>query len=189
MTKILFFVTHRLSEGRAAPLFVPPAAFSRMDQPQEYQYRRDTAGQKTVTGTPLNIIGRTRQRRTLHAIFVNYDVEKVPAKPSDVALNQVQQGCSAQWCSHHLCLTLFFSSKSSLSRATRETVWPKPSRGSQCGPRLGSTALSTSPWTGSRYLLAKLFKFFLSLYCDTVLKIYRGKGRAAILFPFLYFGS
>merc|ERR1719300_12040 len=79
-----------LSEGRAAPLFVPPAAFSRMDQPQEYQYQRDTAGQKTVTGTPLNIIGRTRQRRTLHAIFVNYDVEKVPAKPSDVALNQLK---------------------------------------------------------------------------------------------------
>ena len=54
-----------------------------------WQYRRDTAGQKTVTGTPLNIIGRTRQRRTLHAIFVNYDVENVPTKPSDVALNQV----------------------------------------------------------------------------------------------------
>merc|ERR1719295_330580 len=79
-----------VTEGRQAPLFVPPAAFSRMDQPQEYQYRRDTAGQKTVTGTPLNIIGRTRQRRTLHAIFVNYDVEKVPAKPSDVALNQLK---------------------------------------------------------------------------------------------------
>merc|ERR1719391_1574985 len=78
------------TEGRQAPLFVPPAAFSRMDQPQEYQYRRDTAGQKTVTGTPLNIIGRTRQRRTLHAIFVNYDVENVPTKPSDVALNQLK---------------------------------------------------------------------------------------------------
>merc|ERR1719295_2231351 len=79
-----------VTEGRQAPLFVPPAAFSRMDQPQEYQYRRDTAGQKTVTGTPLNIIGRTRQRRTLHAIFVNYDVENVPTKPSDVALNQLK---------------------------------------------------------------------------------------------------
>ena len=26
-----------VTEGRQAPLFVPPAAFSRMDQPQEYQ--------------------------------------------------------------------------------------------------------------------------------------------------------
>jgi len=75
-----------------APLFIPPAAFSRMDQPQDYHYRKDTSGTalRTATGTPLNIIGRTRQRRTLHAVFVNYDIDKVPEKPSEVAVNQLK---------------------------------------------------------------------------------------------------
>merc|ERR550519_621037 len=51
-----------------APLFIPPAAFSRMDLPQDYQYRREAsaASDKAVT-TPHNIIGRTRQRRSHHA--------------------------------------------------------------------------------------------------------------------------
>ena len=69
-----------------APLFIPPAAFSRMDVPQDYQFRRETAG----PATPANIIGRTRQRRSHHAIFVTYHVEKVPDKPRDVALNQIK---------------------------------------------------------------------------------------------------
>ena len=70
----------------AAPLFIPPAAFSRMDLPQDYQFRRETAG----PATPANIIGRTRQRRSHHAIFVTYHVERVPDKPRDVALNQIK---------------------------------------------------------------------------------------------------
>jgi len=77
--------------GQPAPLFIPPAAFSRMDVPQEYQYRRETtaASEKSVA-TPHNIIGRTRQRRSHHAIFVTYDVDQIPTKPRDVALNQLK---------------------------------------------------------------------------------------------------
>merc|ERR1712142_691752 len=73
-----------------APLFTPPAAFSRMDLPQDYQFRRETSASTSSTETPHNIIGRTRQRRSHHAIFVTYDVEKVPEKPRDVALNQIK---------------------------------------------------------------------------------------------------
>ena len=53
---------------------------------QDYQFRRETAG----PSTPANIIGRTRQRRSHHAIFVTYHVDKVPDKPRDVALNQIK---------------------------------------------------------------------------------------------------
>jgi len=72
------------------PLFTPPATFSRMDLPQDYQFRREAAASSTGPETPHNIIGRTRQRRSHHAIFVTYDVEKVPDKPRDVALNQIK---------------------------------------------------------------------------------------------------
>ena len=75
-------------EASRSPLFLPPAAFSRMDVPQDYQYRRDAASDKS--NSPYNIIGRTRQRRSHHAIFVTYDVEKVPDQPRDVALNQLK---------------------------------------------------------------------------------------------------
>ena len=47
---------------QSAPLFIPPAAFSRMDLPQDYQFRRETAG----PATPSNIIGRTRQIGRAH---------------------------------------------------------------------------------------------------------------------------
>ena len=77
-----------LEDKRASPLFLPPAAFSRMDVPQDYQYRRDAASDKS--NSPYNIIGRTRQRRSHHAIFVTYDVEKVPDQPREVALNQLK---------------------------------------------------------------------------------------------------
>ena len=76
-------------EGKeTSPLFLPPAAFSRMDVPQDYQYRRDAASDKS--NSPYNIIGRTRQRRSHHAIFVTYDVDKVPDQPRDVALHQMK---------------------------------------------------------------------------------------------------
>ena len=51
-----------------------------------FDIRRETSG----PSTPANIIGRTRQRRSHHAIFVTYHVEKVPDKPRDVALNQIK---------------------------------------------------------------------------------------------------
>ena len=74
----------------ASPLFLPPAAFSRMDCPQDYQYRRETSNDKATLGTPYNIIGRTRQRRSHHAIFVTFDVDKVPDKAREVAVNQLK---------------------------------------------------------------------------------------------------
>ena len=79
-------------ENGSAPLFLPPAAFTRMDQPQDYHYRKDTSTQaiKSNLSVPQTIIGRTRQRRTLHAVFVNYENPKVPERPSDVALHQLK---------------------------------------------------------------------------------------------------
>ena len=80
------------SENSSAPLFLPPAAFTRMDQPQDYHYRKDTSTQaiKSNLSVPQTIIGRTRQRRTLHAVFVNYENPKVPERPSEVALHQLK---------------------------------------------------------------------------------------------------
>ncbi len=43
-----------------------------------------------MDGAPSNIIGRTRQRRSIHAIFVTYDVDKVPDRPREFALNQIK---------------------------------------------------------------------------------------------------
>ncbi|XP_023324634.1 general transcription factor 3C polypeptide 5 [Eurytemora carolleeae] len=74
---------------KEAPLFIPPAVFSRMDAPQDYQFRREASAEKS-SGTPHNIIGRTRQRRSHHAIFVTYDVEKVPENPRDIAISQMK---------------------------------------------------------------------------------------------------
>ena len=76
----------------SAPLFLPPAAYTRMDQPQDYHYRKDTSTQaiKSNLSVPQTIIGRTRQRRTLHAVFVNYETPKVPERPSEVALHQLK---------------------------------------------------------------------------------------------------
>jgi len=72
------------------PLFLPPAVFSRMDLPQEYQFRREASAEKSGGSMPQNIIGRTRQRRSHHAIFVTYDVDKVPDGPRDIAINHMK---------------------------------------------------------------------------------------------------
>jgi len=72
-----------------APLFLPPAVFSRMDVPQDYQFRREASSEKSGS-MPQNIIGRTRQRRSHHAIFVTYDVDKVPDGPRDIAINHMK---------------------------------------------------------------------------------------------------
>ena len=55
----------------------------------DFQFRREASTEK-ADGAPSNIIGRTRQRRSLHAIFVTYDVEKVPDRPREFALNQIK---------------------------------------------------------------------------------------------------
>lgn len=67
-----------------ATLFLPPAVFSRMDSMQMYLYRKEPTDQTKTT--PANIIGRTRRRRSGHAIFVTYDIPKTPAKPREIAL-------------------------------------------------------------------------------------------------------
>ncbi|KAJ9599307.1 hypothetical protein L9F63_010221 [Diploptera punctata] len=66
-----------------APYFLPPATFSRMDTMQQYLYRKETADDNT---TPPNIIGRTRRRRSGHAVFVTFDVPEIPKKPRPIAL-------------------------------------------------------------------------------------------------------
>ncbi|XP_075213058.1 general transcription factor IIIC subunit l(2)37Cd [Lycorma delicatula] len=63
-----------------APPFLPPAAFSRMDSVQLYLYRKESKDSKT-DHTPANIIGRTRCRRSAHAVFVTFDVPAAPTKP------------------------------------------------------------------------------------------------------------
>ena len=57
---------------------------------KDYQYRREASAEKTAASTPHNIIGRTRQRRSHHAIFVTFDVDKVPDGPRDIALSHMK---------------------------------------------------------------------------------------------------
>ena len=45
---------------------------------------------KAALGTPYNIIGRTRQRRSHHAIFVTFDVAEIPPRPRKVAEDQLR---------------------------------------------------------------------------------------------------
>ncbi|KAK3921071.1 General transcription factor 3C polypeptide 5 [Frankliniella fusca] len=72
---------------KPAIYFLPPAAFSRMDNVQGYMYRKDAPSEATV---PDNIIGRTRTRRSIHAVFVTFEVPEVPTKPRDLALKLLQ---------------------------------------------------------------------------------------------------
>lgn len=55
--------------------------------PQGYMYRKDAPAEATV---PHNIIGRTRRRRSIHAIFVNFDVPEVPKRAREMALKLLQ---------------------------------------------------------------------------------------------------
>ncbi|XP_069699295.1 general transcription factor 3C polypeptide 5 isoform X2 [Periplaneta americana] len=66
----------------SAPYFLPPATFSRMDTMQQYLYRKETGD----SNTPPHIIGRTRRRRSGHAIFVTFDIPDVPKKARSIAL-------------------------------------------------------------------------------------------------------
>ncbi|XP_067002330.2 general transcription factor 3C polypeptide 5 [Anabrus simplex] len=67
-----------------ANLFLPPAVFSRMDSMQTYLYRKEA--NEDNPNIPPNIIGRTRRRRSGHAVFVTFDISKIPDKPRDVAI-------------------------------------------------------------------------------------------------------
>jgi hypothetical protein len=50
---------------------------------QQYLYRKET-GEDTTT--PPNIIGRTRRRRSGHAVFVTFDIPDTPKKPRAIAM-------------------------------------------------------------------------------------------------------
>ena len=80
--------TQASAENRA--LFLPPTAFSRMDTPQDYQFRKEIRAEKAEKDMPDHIIGRTRQRRSLYNMFLTYDAEKIPDGPQDQALLQVK---------------------------------------------------------------------------------------------------
>uniref|UniRef100_A0A1B6DG43 General transcription factor 3C polypeptide 5 n=2 Tax=Clastoptera arizonana TaxID=38151 RepID=A0A1B6DG43_9HEMI len=67
-----------------AEYFLPPATFSRMDSMQNYQYRSENTDSKDPA-TPY-IIGRTRRRRSGHAMFVSFNVDSVPSKPREIVL-------------------------------------------------------------------------------------------------------
>lgn len=114
-----------------APLFLPPAAFTRMDQPQDYHYRKDTSSQaiKSNLSVPQTIIGRTRQRRTLHAVFVNYESglhsKAIGSFGKEVWwFTQGQEGSSYRtksvqrvFCGKEICPT-------DNADEVKETVWP-----------------------------------------------------------------
>lgn len=75
--------------SQSAPLYLPPAAFTRMDTPQDYRYRRE-ANCDTKSKVPQNIICRTRQRRTHFAIFHSFKDDEVPKEPLPGAMSQIR---------------------------------------------------------------------------------------------------
>ncbi|XP_069972340.1 general transcription factor 3C polypeptide 5 [Penaeus vannamei] len=75
--------------NQPAPLFLPPAAFTRMDAPQDYRYRRE-ANSDSKSRVPQNIICRTRQRRTHFAIFHSFKDDEVPKDPLPGAMSQIR---------------------------------------------------------------------------------------------------
>ena len=62
---------------------------SRTDTVQDYHFRKEVRDIKTSKDLPENIIGRTRQRRSLHNFFLTFDAEKVPDKPNEAAIEQL----------------------------------------------------------------------------------------------------
>ena len=73
-----------------------------MDQPQDYHYRREASGEKGLSSSSSStaaataqhrhhdIIGRTRQRRSHHAVFVTFDVDRTPDRPREIAVSQLK---------------------------------------------------------------------------------------------------
>ena len=64
-------------------------SFSRTDTVQDYHFRKEVRDVKTSKDLPDNIIGRTRQRRSLYNCFLTFDAEKVPEKPNEAAREQL----------------------------------------------------------------------------------------------------
>ncbi|XP_053655427.2 general transcription factor 3C polypeptide 5 [Cherax quadricarinatus] len=75
--------------NQPAPLYLPPAAFTRMDTPQDYRYRRE-GNTESKSKIPQNIISRTRQRRTHFALFHSFKDEEVPRNPLPGAMSQIR---------------------------------------------------------------------------------------------------
>lgn len=69
-----------------ASYFLPPAAFSRIDTQSlnSYMFRRDA--KEGSDNAPGSLIGRTRKRRSGHAIFVSFNIPKIPTKPREKAI-------------------------------------------------------------------------------------------------------
>ena len=65
-------------------------AFSRTDTVQDYHFRKEIRDSKAAGELPDNMIGRTRQRRSLHNFFLTFDTEKVPEKPHEMAKEQLK---------------------------------------------------------------------------------------------------
>ncbi|KAM4532968.1 general transcription factor 3C polypeptide 5 isoform 1-T1 [Fundulus diaphanus] len=80
------------------PYFLPPAIFSRLDNPVDYFYRPDVI-QKLTAALPSpgskNFIGLNRARRPHNAIFVSFTDPTVP--------DQCQEAARVNW--DRLCLT------------------------------------------------------------------------------------
>ncbi|BES89302.1 RNA polymerase III transcription factor (TF)IIIC subunit [Nesidiocoris tenuis] len=69
-----------------AEYFLPPAVFCRIDSQSlnTYMYRKDN--KDTHDDSEESLIGRTRKRRSGHAIFISFDVGLIPSKPREKAI-------------------------------------------------------------------------------------------------------
>ena len=72
------------TNSESTPVFLPPLAFSRTDQPQDYFFRKEVRDKKITL--PDHIIGRNREKRSNFNVFVTFNSENVPTKPHDSAL-------------------------------------------------------------------------------------------------------
>ncbi|KAL4219697.1 General transcription factor 3C polypeptide 5 [Mactra antiquata] len=75
------------------PLYVPPMAFSRVDNPVDFQYNKEMTHREGYKNPQKNrapnLIGTMRQRRSLFTIFVNFG-EKIPTGPVTKALDRIK---------------------------------------------------------------------------------------------------
>ncbi|XP_005990686.1 general transcription factor 3C polypeptide 5 isoform X2 [Latimeria chalumnae] len=79
------------------PLFIPPAIFSRLDNPVDYYYRPDIQhreGNNPPQVSRENLIGLSRARRPHNAIFVSFEDAEAPSQPLDAALQNWKKTCT-----------------------------------------------------------------------------------------------
>lgn len=70
------------------PYFLPPAIFSRLDNPVDYCYRPDSYNRYGFSQPGFsreNLIGLNRARRPHNAIFITFDEAQVPCEPLEAA--------------------------------------------------------------------------------------------------------